>query len=172
MAGNSRIVQKNAVLVEVSVADGTVLTGKLFTTPQTRVIDTLNDDRVFIPFEAVDGTTYALAKTNIQSVRLPAVAAPIYRGSDPYMILGVSHAVTATELKEAYRNLAFTNHPDRLRGLGLGGDFIELATQNMMRINNAYAHILRALRVADAGKAKEGAQPEDLHAHAARRKAS
>jgi hypothetical protein len=89
------------------------------------------------------------------------------------MILGVPHAVTAAELKETYRNLAFTNHPDRLRGLGLGSDFIELATQNMMRINNAYSHILRALRVADAGgSAKDGARPEDLHAHATRRKAS
>src|ERR1700741_5244895 len=106
MAGNSRVVQKNAVLVDVTLGDGGVLSGKLFTTPQTRVIDTLNDDRNFIPFEAVDGTTYALAKGNIQSVKLPAMAAPIYRGSDPYMILGVSHAVTAAELKEAYRNLA------------------------------------------------------------------
>jgi hypothetical protein len=164
MAGNSRVVQKNPIFVEVSLSGGSVMSGKLFTPPSGRVIDTLNDDRNFVPFEAMDGTTYALAKTSIQSVKLPAMAAQVYRGSDPYMILGISHAATADQAKEAYHKLCFVNHPDRVRGLGLGGDFVELATQNMMRINAAYSHILRAL--------KDGAQAQDAQAQGERRKAA
>jgi preprotein translocase subunit Sec63 len=89
-----------------------------------------------------------LAKTNIQSVKLPAMAAPVYRGNDPYMILGIPHSATVEQVKEAYHKLCFTTHPDRVRGLGLGGDFVDLATQNMMRINSAYSQILRTMRAA------------------------
>jgi hypothetical protein len=169
MVGNSRVLQKSPIFVELSLSDGSALSGNLFTPPHGRVIDTLNDDRAFVPFEAMDGTTFAVAKANIRSVKLPAVAMPVYRGNDPYLILGISPASTADDAKTAYHHLCFLNHPDRVRGLGLGNDFVELATQNMMRINNAYSHILRTLRLAAASP---DAGTESPRAPAARRKAA
>ena len=35
------------------------------------------------------------------------------------------------------------HHPDRIKGLGLGDEYEEVATRNMVRINSAYTAILR-----------------------------
>lgn len=173
MAGNTRYLQKQVVFVDVALSDGSLLSGKLFISSQARVIDTLNDERIFIPFETMDGTTYALAKADIRSVKLPAMAPPVYRGSDPYLIIGVSQTATAEQVKDTYRKLCFSNHPDRVRGLGLGADFVELATQNMMRINSAYSQILRTLKMAEAAASDEPKERHHAdHGQAGRRKAS
>ena len=49
------------------------------------------------------------------------------------------------EVKRAYHKLCNKNHPDRIRALDLGTDYEELATQNMMRINAAYAQLMRGV---------------------------
>jgi DnaJ-domain-containing protein 1 len=143
MNSNSRTLQKNATLVEISLADGTMLLGKLFVSPQARLTDLLNDDRPFLPVESTDGIFVALAKTAIKKVTLPVAQAPAYKGTNPYLILGVKEGVSHEELKKAYHQLCLVNHPDRIRGFGLGTDYQDLATNNMSRINNAYAMALK-----------------------------
>jgi DnaJ-domain-containing protein 1 len=143
MNSNSRTLQKNATLVEISLADGSMLLGKLFVSPQARLTDLLNDDRPFLPIESTDGIFVALAKTAIKKVTLPVPLPPVYKGTNPYLILGVKEGVSHEELKKAYHQLCLVNHPDRIRGFGLGTDYQDLATNNMSRINNAYAQALK-----------------------------
>lgn len=140
---NSRAVQRNAVPVEITLTDGQSFCGKLFLPVQGRISDLLNDDRQFLPVEC-DGEHLALAKSAIRQVRMPPAQAAV-RGKSPYAALGLSDGANAEEIKRAYRELCTANHPDRVRGAGLGPDFVEFATQNMIRINNAYAQLTKGL---------------------------
>jgi len=142
---NSRMIQKTAVRVEIALADGSLVRGKLFVMLQSRLTDVLNDDRAFLPVEAEDGSFVAVAKSAIKHVTLPVAEAAAYRGNNPYSILGVAQTVSRDELKTAYHQLSMANHPDRIKGFGLGSDYQELANQNMARINSAYAQILKNL---------------------------
>lgn len=146
MQADSRIVQKTPICVEISFNDGSVIQGMVFTPPKGRLIDVLNDERAFLPIETLEGVVLAVAKTTIKQVALPAVGTSVYHGTDPYLILGVSADVSEAKLKEAYRKACLNNHPDRIKGFGLGNDFLELAAKNMVRINAAYSRVLRTIR--------------------------
>jgi DnaJ-domain-containing protein 1 len=145
MQTNTRTVQKTAILVEISLADGSVILGKIFVPNQGRLTDVLNDDRNFLPVESSDGTTIAIAKTAIKQVSLPVAEAAAYRGINPYLVLGVREGISQEELKKVYHQLCLVNHPDRIKGFGLGEEYLELATRNMARINSAYAQILKRM---------------------------
>jgi DnaJ-domain-containing protein 1 len=145
MQTNTRTVQKTAILVEISLADGSVILGKIFVPNQGRLTDVLNDDRNFLPVESSDGTTIAIAKTAIKQVSLPVAEVAAYRGINPYLVLGVREDISQEELKKIYHQLCLVNHPDRIKGFGLGEEYLELATRNMARINSAYAQILKRM---------------------------
>ncbi len=139
--GGSRTVHKNAVPVEITLTSGKVLAAKVFLPVQGRISDLLNDDRNFIPVEC-DGECLALAKTSILQVRMPSAQTPQRKGC-PYAILGLQEGASIEEIKKAYHELCRANHPDRIRGAGLGQDIIEFANQNMIRINAAYAQLTK-----------------------------
>lgn len=145
MKGTARAISTKQVGVEISLLDGSVLFGRLAVPVQGRLSDVLNDGRDFVPVECADGGFLALAKKAIKQVSLPAAAAAVYRGDDPHRILGVRENVTLEELRKAYHQLCATHHPDRIRGLGLGADYEQLATQTMARINSAYAQLARQM---------------------------
>jgi len=135
-----RAVEKTAFL-EFSLADGTAFQGRIFIPIQGRLTDVLNDERKFLPVETADGRLLALSKSWIKHISTPDPEAAIYRGTNPYAILGVKEDASAEELKTAYHKLSMVNHPDRIKSFGLGDDYLELATLNMSRINNAYAQL-------------------------------
>ena len=58
--------------------------------------------------------------------------------SDPYKILGVSRDMTNDEIKSAYRSLVRENHPDKLIADGLPVELIDMATEKLAAINDAY----------------------------------
>lgn len=58
---------------------------------------------------------------------------------DPYEILGVSRSSSKSEVKKAYRDLAFKYHPDKVAHLG--HELKEHANQKFIEINNAYEKI-------------------------------
>jgi len=60
---------------------------------------------------------------------------------DPYGVLGVSETVTAAELKTVYRRLVKENHPDIIKGQGLGEESVIKATTRLQEINEAYETI-------------------------------
>lgn len=61
--------------------------------------------------------------------------------SDPYGILGVPATAGDDEVKSAYRRLAREYHPDRLIGEGLPQEFVDLATEKLAAINDAYDRV-------------------------------
>ena len=69
MFAAEQIRQKVGTEVELTLNDGTTLRGKLFTSPNERLLDTLNDSRPFLPFEDGDGALSMLNKTMIMHIR-------------------------------------------------------------------------------------------------------
>ncbi len=64
---------KKKVKAEVALAlrDGTVLKGSFFLNPQERILDILNDERAFLPFEDSEGTIIVISKSTIARI-IPA----------------------------------------------------------------------------------------------------
>jgi DnaJ like chaperone protein len=58
-----------------------------------------------------------------------------------YQILGVSTNASNDEIKHAYKKLARQYHPDLLISKGVPEEFIKIANEKMVEINNAYAKI-------------------------------
>jgi hypothetical protein len=144
MSFNARKTQKFPLHVEAQLADGTCVFGKVFLSAQGRLSDLLNDERDFLPFERADGSFMAVAKAQLRRVSPMASAAEDdYKGDDPFKILGVANTASRDDIKKAYRELTFIHHPDRVRGLGLTGEYLNVATAHMMRINEAYERALK-----------------------------
>jgi len=62
---------------------------------------------------------------------------------DPYLILGVDHGADVETIKARYRALVRENHPDRHIAAGVPQEMIELATERLQKINEAYDRIMR-----------------------------
>lgn len=157
-----RAVQKST-LVNVLLTDGSTVRAKFFVAIQGRLSDLLNDDRKFLPVETSDGEIVAVAKSSIVRVSMPSAEPKIYRGKNPYLILGVPDGAGPEEFKDAYHRLSMINHPDRIRGFGLSEDYQELATLNMARINGAYAEVVKkmqASKTANSGPKPKSRSPQ------------
>ena len=61
-----------------------------------------------------------------------------------YEILGISANVTNEEVKKAWRQKALEFHPDKIQNKGLSQAFIDYATEQLQKINNAYDKICKA----------------------------
>jgi DnaJ like chaperone protein len=62
---------------------------------------------------------------------------------DPWLILGVPHDASPDEIKARYRALVRENHPDRHIAAGVPEEMVELATERLQRINEAYDRIMK-----------------------------
>src|SRR5882672_1174029 len=133
---------RNKYAVEVELDDGRVLILFVFVTPAARVVDMLNDERQFMPFETNDGSVVIYRKSAIRRLS-PLFAAERMASKDPYDIIDVSHKASDQEIHEAYRKAVGSVHPDHVQALGLPEEFIELATKRAMAINDAYDKIKR-----------------------------
>jgi hypothetical protein len=138
---------RNKYAVEVELEDGKVQTLFVFVAPATRVIDMLNDDRMFIPFETTDSTIIIYKKNAIKRLT-ELFAAERTATRDPYDIIDVSAKASDKDVHEAYRRAIASVHPDHIQALGLPQEFIELATKRAMAINDAYDRIKRERGVA------------------------
>ena len=56
-------------------------------------------------------------------------------------MLGVKPSMGNDELKSHYRKLVVDNHPDKLMARGVPKEFIVIATEKIVAINEAYAQI-------------------------------
>lgn len=131
---------RNKYAVEVELDDGRVQTLFVFVAPASRVIDMLNDDRLFIPFETSDGAIIIYKKSAIRRVT-ELFAAERMATRDPYDIIDVSSKATDKEVHDAYRRAIASVHPDHIQAMGLPQEFVELATKRAMAINEAYDKI-------------------------------
>jgi len=61
--------------------------------------------------------------------------------SDPYMILGMERGDSDDEIKTRHRQLVREHHPDKLMAEGLPQEFVDVATQKLATINDAWDRI-------------------------------
>ena len=66
---------------------------------------------------------------------------------DPYEVLGCSQGATDDELRRAYREKAKQLHPDVLRAQGLSDELISRASEQMARLNAAWATLRQKRRL-------------------------
>src|SRR5215510_1367251 len=67
--GDSKKIYKNKLLVEVEFESGTQWTGYLFVGQQQRLSDLMNDERVFLPFEMLDGSIMIFHKSSARGIK-------------------------------------------------------------------------------------------------------
>jgi hypothetical protein len=140
---------RRKIAVSLDTGDGEELV-YMFVYPSERVIDTLNDDRAFLPFERPDGSVTIVAKKIIRRLSPMEVARPI-DARDPYDVLGVPLSATDAEVQEAYHRAVASVHPDRVHSLGLPGEFLEIATRRAAQLNDAYRKIKAVRKAETAG---------------------
>lgn len=127
--------------VEIETDGGQRMNGSLFVSQSQRLPDLLNDPRPFMSFETIDGMFKIIRKTTVRVVTpLHQVALPA-TSSDPYEILGVAPSIPDEDLKAAYHRKVQQTHPDRLVSMGLPMEIVQLATEKVARINEAYERI-------------------------------
>lgn len=137
---------RRKIAVSLDTGDGEELV-YMFVYPTERVIDTLNDDRDFLPFERPDGSLTIVAKKIIRRLS-PIEIARHVDFKDPYDVLGIPLTASDAEVHDAYHRAVAAVHPDRVHSLGLPGDFLEMATRRAAQINDAYRKI-KAVRKAE-----------------------
>jgi DnaJ domain len=148
MLSRDYVPEKEAVAVEVSLADGTVLKGRLWVPASKKLSDTLNAPQTFFEFTPYgEERPYFLAKGHVTTMRVIEVpkAVPPYerRGGagadDPHQILAVPPGAPWSSVREAYLGLAKTYHPDRFASMDLPTEVLEYLGAKTRRINTAYA---------------------------------
>ena len=76
MFASDQLKPKSKVEVELVLSDGTVLKGNLFLSVQQRILDSLNDERAFVPFEDAENVLTVLNKSAITRIK------PVDQGMD------------------------------------------------------------------------------------------
>lgn len=160
MSDPEQRISKVKLPVEIEQDDGTVLMGFVFVSPQGRLSDTINDARPFLPFETSTGKFCVFRKSALLSVTPLNQEREVYEGNDPFRLLGVDEDTSIADLKKTYFKLCIDQHPDKLKGMGLTEEFIELANIRMARINEAFQRAVKIKTFADAEAAKERADAE------------
>jgi DnaJ-domain-containing protein 1 len=107
----------------------------------------MNDERGFLPFEAMDGAITIFLKTMMRSIK-PINRAQAAATENPYTILGVAENANDAAVREAYHRRVQETHPDRLASMGLAPEFVRFAHDRMTRINDAYNRIKAQRRAA------------------------
>lgn len=62
-------------------------------------------------------------------------------GGNPYTLMGADPSWSDDQLKQHYRKLVVENHPDKLIASGVPAEFISIANDRLIVINNAWAQI-------------------------------
>ena len=63
--------------------------------------------------------------------------------NDPYLILGLAHDATEDVIRRRYRELVREYHPDRHIAAGVPEEMIEIATERLQKVNEAYDLIMK-----------------------------
>lgn len=139
--------QRIKIMMQVELDDGSDRLMFMFVAPNTRVSDTINDTREFLPFENAEGETEIINKHHIR--RIVPMESQAKQARGPYEVLGIDESASDEEVKAAYRKAIAATHPDSIQSLNLPPDFVELATRKAAQANEAYARIKKLRGKAD-----------------------
>lgn len=155
--------EQGAVLVEISLDDGTQLKGKLMVSKGRAITEVLNGTSAFFEFEATNGDRCCIAKAHILTLKSLEVAKPmeldrrlrVLDDFEPHRILGVPSEAGPEEVRQAYLRMAKSYHPDCFANVALPPEVKDYLAGMVRRINAAYA----ALEVPRPDAAKKAAKP-------------
>jgi hypothetical protein len=133
--------------VELTLADGRVIAGKLTMPASRSVLDFLNGAGAYVEFEPYDGHKTLFAKSAISGLRVLQVPRPVnitqrlrdLDGFDPHNILGVDRSASWEVTRAAFHRLAKAYHPDRYATAELPEEVTGYLAGMARRINAAYA---------------------------------
>jgi hypothetical protein len=143
------------VAVELTLADGSVVTGRAAMPPGRQVHKLMDGAEAFLFVETFDGEGSFVPKAAIQGVKLIPLArsqplrvvALDATGFDPYKALGLEKSAQFDEIKSAYHRLTKTYHPDAYAGVTLPPEVAAYLDARCKQINAAF-RALKASRPA------------------------
>jgi hypothetical protein len=147
------------VAVQLTLAGGHELQGKLLL-PQGRALsDVLNGNASFVEFEPAGGERTFIAKSALQSVTPMNVPAKpdLWAGSsepgsfDPLAVLGLKPGASREEARDAYVRLAKVYHPDRYESVDLPREVRDYLAAMARRVNAAH-HVLESAQKKQAAR--------------------
>ncbi len=145
----------NEVSVSLKLRGEEPFLASVFLKHSERLIDLLNDARLFIPIRGADGETMIIAKSAIASIvetgaggdeacEEPRSDTAGRRASfDPYKVLRVDASASDEEVKRAYKERIKAVHPDAIAALDLDEDLRRAALLATQKANHAYRQIMR-----------------------------
>ena len=132
---NYKHVEKQRVLVIVQLTTGETLFGYIHAAQSERLSDVLNDPRLFLPFEDIDGEHMIHAKTSIMRVYEICNVTKHFSHPDPYVVLNVSRADSWETIQRAYRHQMLLCHPDRYARRNPPDAALEMLARIAARLN-------------------------------------
>jgi DnaJ domain len=140
-----------ASAVEITLNDGSVISGKVHHANGRSVGEELNQATGFVDFEAFSGGRYFLTKSSIHIMKispvpradqLDRIQSAASNGPDalnPWAVLRLAQSATREEIKEAYHKQVRVYHPDRFANMDLPVEVVDYLNAMARRVNLAYA---------------------------------
>ncbi len=140
------------VPVEITLADGSTLEGKVLLAQGRSIWDLLNGPSSFMEVEPYVGERMYLAKGAIRGLRLMPIPGAGHLqgrlreldGFDPFGVLGLKRDASFEDIRAAYHRMAKLYHPDRYESAGLPQEVRDYLSAVARRVNVAFASLERA----------------------------
>jgi DnaJ domain len=143
----------NRALVALTRRDGSIMTVSVKLSMTNRIADLLNGPDQFLDILTPEGEQLFVAKSDIAGVRLVNVPRANQLNLqrrywdkatfDPYAVLRIPKGASPDEIRQAYNQMTWLYHPDRLSALELPEEMTKYASVMQVRINLAYEQIGR-----------------------------
>lgn len=140
------------IAVEVTLADGSAVSGRAVLSPGKGVHKLLEGDEGFIYIDSFAGEGHFIPKTDIRGLKVltsiksqtVTLAIPDARNFDPYRVLGLEKGAAFDAIREAYHRLSKLYHPDRYASVELPREvktYLEGMSKNVNAAFVALKHV-------------------------------
>ena len=132
---------KDKILVELEKVSGEVIYGYLYTVRNSRLQDTFNDDRGFLPFQYLDGNDALIAKSTVAEVVGIVNVSAMATAQNSYEALDLSRDDSMETIEGIYRNYILRCHPDNYKGDQYPDALRKVLSTVIMQLREHYDHI-------------------------------